>query len=203
MEKVYLSYGCFANIVLSSVEAYDKETLGLIYGYKNRNVTHLTTAIPIQLSGRGKLSVGIKDSKKYCELVETGFSLNLVVMGAYHSHPKGEPVLSEGDSRIIRFKHFFHGLSEKDKLLELVVGIRRRKFRKHSRHAPLKCIRYEIFGKKCQMFCGDIKFGRLNYSYEMVGYWVRPKKNQSKLEITEAYLKIRGPDLRTFMTRHK
>jgi len=198
MKKVCLSYGCFANLVTSCVEVYDKEALGLVCGRITPMRVVLHTSYPFQEVKRWKGKTEIKDIKRYIDSINTIEDLNLEVIGYYHSHPKGVAIPSEEDIRSSIATHYILGLSEEEKLLEILVEINKKKFKKYSRRERL------WFGldepSQSQSIGGDIRFGRSGYRFEIVGYWIGPKylRYHVDRDVTMADLDILESDLKKF-----
>ena len=85
MKVAYVKERAFLAMVLSAIEVYKYETLGLLLGYKGGNEFIVEYAIPYQTSIKGYSWVSPKPkvSERIKELVE---NLPVQVIGDFHSH---------------------------------------------------------------------------------------------------------------------
>lgn len=85
MKVAYIKERAFLAMVLSSIEVYKHETLGLLLGYKGGNEFIVEYAIPFQTSIKGYSWVSPKPtiSERIKELVK---NLPVQVIGDFHSH---------------------------------------------------------------------------------------------------------------------
>jgi len=83
--KVFLKERAFLSIILSVVEVYKKETLGILLGYGGGNEYIIEYAIPFQTAEKGFTWVEPRErmSDRMLKIVEC---LPIDVVGDYHSH---------------------------------------------------------------------------------------------------------------------
>ena len=115
--EIFLSDKAFLSIILSCVEVYKNECLGVLLGFKTRGLIVVEYAIPFQSAKRTPNEV-IPNWRRELKVIEVLPQLiHLEKLGYFHSHPqwghsKGMAKLSEADK---------DSMTEGD--LEVVVAI--------------------------------------------------------------------------------
>jgi proteasome lid subunit RPN8/RPN11 len=103
--EIFLSDKAFLSIILSCVEVYHNECLGVLLGYKTRNRVFVEYAIPFQSAKRSTEEV-IPNWRREAKVIEIlPKMIHLEKLGYYHSHPqdpknrriKGIAELSQAD----------------------------------------------------------------------------------------------------------
>jgi len=101
IKEVHLKERAFLAMILSAVEVYKQETLGLLLGYKGKDIFVVEYAIPYQTAVKGYSWVSPKSraSERMAEILK---SMTIDVIGDFHSHTqwgdfKGEPIPSGED----------------------------------------------------------------------------------------------------------
>ena len=148
--EIYLSEKAFMGIILSTVEVYKNECLGVLLGYKTRGRIIIEYAIPFQTAKRkpSEVEPNWKRELKVLEILPE--LIQLEKLGYFHSHPqwgksKGVARLSEGDE---------DSMTEGE--IELVVAIN-----DAARRTPWK-----ESGKQLTGTLG-------NYRFAMAGFYLR------------------------------
>lgn len=100
--KASMSEEAFLGLVLSAVEVYKKECLGLLLGYRMKDGFLIEYAIPYQTAERGHAVVDINNKYHRRLRGALGALHKWDLIGDFHSHPqygpaKGEVVPSEKD----------------------------------------------------------------------------------------------------------
>ena len=100
--EIFLSDKAFLSIILSSVEVYKKECLGVLLGYRTHGRVIVKYAIPFQTAERtySEVEPNWRREAKVLEILPN--LIQLEKLGYFHSHPqwgrqKGRAELSEGD----------------------------------------------------------------------------------------------------------
>lgn len=119
--KATISEEAFLGLVLSAIEVYKRECLGLLLGYRMDGGFLVEYAIPYQTAERGHNGVGIKDKygRRFREALKALHKWDLV--GDFHSHPqyglaKGNPSPSCDDVQDIREDSLFIIIAINDRL---------------------------------------------------------------------------------------
>lgn len=84
---VQLSESAFLSVVLASIEAYKKESYGLILGHRTARQWRVEYAVAYQTAARGHKTVtphGLRDRRVRACLARLS---DYEVLGAFHSHP--------------------------------------------------------------------------------------------------------------------
>lgn len=122
--QIILSDKAFIGIVLSSIEVYKKECLGILLGIKSQGKIIVEYAVPFQAVAKRTYSEVWPHSKKKNKIEEAIPQLmHLEYVGDFHSHPqfgdkKGFAELSEVDKE-----------SMEDTAIEIVAAINTSKHR--------------------------------------------------------------------------
>lgn len=125
---VHIRHEAFLNMLLSSIETFRRECLGIVFGYaltKTRSHFLVTNAIPLQCV-RVRLNTGVEPSKRSDQRLRELFANSGRVfrrLGEFHSHAewgkyKGLAELSEIDIK---------DMKEAKHSLEFVVAVASRK----------------------------------------------------------------------------
>jgi proteasome lid subunit RPN8/RPN11 len=100
--KVVLSKGAFLGILAASMEAFKKESIGLLFGSRGKESIKIKLAFPPQTAKRfyASAEIGTKAEKRLVKLFEDFAHMKLV--GFFHSHPEygemqGETKMSSTD----------------------------------------------------------------------------------------------------------
>lgn len=108
--RVYLSENAFLDLLLSSVEVYKKECLGLLLGYRLEDRFIVEHVFSLQTASRGHRGVAIrlKDQRKIESIIAKFDKLRII--GDFHSHTqfgsvKGLPVPSPQDIQGMKPEH--------------------------------------------------------------------------------------------------
>jgi len=117
--KVIVSKGAFLGILAASLEAYKKESIGLLFGSRGEKNIIIKLAFPPQTAKRfyASAEIGTKAEKRLVSIFEHFAHMKLV--GFFHSHPEygdtqGETKLSNADIN-----------SLKDEEIAIVIAINR------------------------------------------------------------------------------
>jgi len=194
MKSVVLEAGCFSALVMSAVEVYSKETMGLLIGKHDRRFIRgrltdcvvVQGAYPLQTAWRGFTSVMIGNSRAFRRARRTLSHLGFELLGEYHSHPGTSARLTIDDEDYIRDK-----MSEGDKedlkilekrWLELVVGIMKRNYRRKQTTGWFPKKRPP--GQRTRKIAGVLKTTpQVGYDIEIMGYWI----DLERIAPTEVY----------------
>lgn len=86
IHEVYISETAFHSMILSSVEVYKKECLGILLGYRNPKKTIVEYAVPYQSAERLPRSVRISSGRH--TRIENFLNMmpKLDIIGDFHSH---------------------------------------------------------------------------------------------------------------------
>jgi len=91
--EIFLSDKAFLSIILSCVEVYRKECLGVLLGYNTRGRIFVEYAIPFQSAKRRSDEV-IPNWRRELKVIEIlPKMIHLQKLGYYHSHPEDEEFL--------------------------------------------------------------------------------------------------------------
>jgi proteasome lid subunit RPN8/RPN11 len=162
-KDLFMGVGEFSNILTSCIEVYPRETIGLLAGEITSRRIILKLAYPVQMARRRKSYIILKSEKNFRRTIRILDSLGLEFFGFYHSHPEGKAIPSETDlihsiDQLIEFE-------EKRPLLELIVEIKQKKYRrKHKKD-------FEVWGDD-NIFEGWIKDTFSRFDYKFVGHWI-------------------------------
>lgn len=121
-EDVYIRKEAFANLLLASIETYPKECTGLLFGEELIEPGDVRfdvwSAYQHQLVyDRTKDSV-VENSVAYRRLESSQRKITGgVLLGGFHSHTNGNPILSDGDKEYVKGKKLHK--------IEIVIGIRK------------------------------------------------------------------------------
>ena len=101
---IFVSEEAFMTMVLSSVEVYKRECLGVLLGTKSLGRILVEYAIPLQSSKRGFIEVETDWRRELKVLSVLPKLVHLEKLGYFHSHPqfgdsKGLPQLSDQDKK--------------------------------------------------------------------------------------------------------
>ena len=115
--QIFLSDKAFMNVILSSIEVYQKECLGVLLGYRTQGMIVVEYAIPLQTAQRKYSEVSSNRRREHNVLSVLKELIQFDKLGYYHSHPqygdtKGVARLSEEDKE-----------SMTDGEIELIVAI--------------------------------------------------------------------------------
>jgi proteasome lid subunit RPN8/RPN11 len=174
MKDVYMDFGCFANLLASSIEVYDVETFGFLGGFHTGRRIYIKTSYPMQLAIRRPDEVVFGETKEQIESYNRAKkaldSLGLPIIGVYHSHPRVTGKLSNYD-----IKHAMEevkNLKKKSELpygiekwLEIVVEIKRTKKDKAKKYVA-------TYDDKRRIIGGYLEGRRFDYQYKLLGYWL-------------------------------
>jgi proteasome lid subunit RPN8/RPN11 len=154
--QIILSDRAFVGIVLSSIEVYKKECIGILLGIKSQGRIIVEYAIPLHAVTKRTYSEVVPNLKKELKLKEAIPKLmHLDTIGDFHSHPQF------GD------KKGFAALSDVDKEsmdkteIEIVAAINESK-----RRVDWKIVNGEVAGSIC------------DYNFRLAGFY---KKNNGGL----------------------
>lgn len=156
--QIILSDRAFIGIVLSSIEVYKKECLGVLLGIQSRGRIIVEYAIPLQAVAKRTFSEVVPNWKKELKLKEAIPKLvHLDCVGDFHSHPQfgnktGTAVLSEVDKQ-----------SMEDTAIEIVAAINTSKHR-----SSWKATNGELAGSIC------------NYNIRLAGFYKKTKDGPIK-----------------------
>ncbi len=104
MAKIIIRNPALINMLVSSIEVYKKEALGILLGIKRGKNYHIRYAVNFQKAKRGYESIDIDDrtEKRINSLL--GRVSKYRLMGDFHSHPDGPYKLSLTDKKDMRDK---------------------------------------------------------------------------------------------------
>jgi proteasome lid subunit RPN8/RPN11 len=184
-----MSAGVFSSILTSCIEVYPRETIGLLGGYPTKRRNILVMAYPVQLAKRRRNEVQILNRKNQDRTLRIFKSLGIQFYGFYHSHSNGIAKPSEQDllatvEEILRLK-------KKMSLLEIVIQIHRKKYKRKQR--PNFWISQS--GRGGGAFTGSLIAPRNRYDFIFVGEWVEvapldyevvPNRYQAKMRLIES-----------------
>jgi len=141
----------FISMVVSAVEVYPKECLGVLLGYRAWNSLDKTRraivehAISYQSAERGRKSVEVKEKHEFrCKNMLYKLC-SLEPIGDFHSHPESDTELSIADKRSMRVGN-----------IEIVIAISEKR-----RTTPW---RYDNIRKELSGVFGDYRFDIAAYS---------------------------------------
>ncbi|MBI4162606.1 MAG: Mov34/MPN/PAD-1 family protein [Candidatus Aenigmarchaeota archaeon] len=99
MSKIVIRNPALINMLVSSIEVYKKEALGMLLGVKRGKTYYIRYAINFQKAKRGYESIDIDDrtEKRINSLLTRVSKYRLV--GDFHSHPDGPYKLSLTDKK--------------------------------------------------------------------------------------------------------
>lgn len=158
-------------LIPSAIEIYNRETSGYLIGSNGGDRLKVVSAYQIQTDRKKPTSVE-HGNYSAVDRVE-GFirTVNLNLIGGFHSHPMGPNKLSKSDIKFITEKAEKHSMG---KWLELVLAVRKKEY--DTEHAPSWGIRR--YGRKLGFF---VKTGPYTaYDITLSGFWL--KKNGSGLK---------------------
>ncbi len=96
--KVYISETAFVNIILSAIEVYRKECLGILLGHKvGSNKYIVEYAVPYQSADRRYTEVRLKTMREQRLKKNLKFLTYISEIGDFHSHCNGTIELSNTD----------------------------------------------------------------------------------------------------------
>jgi len=140
MQYVMIDPECFFSMVFSSIEVYNRETIGFLMGnirrriiYKKmENMVACEMAYPLQTAARKPTSVTKGNIRAFERTRALIPSLGLLLVGEYHSHPNMEANLTKDDVDYIkeRMDQIYKSGENliKNYWLELVISIRQRRY---------------------------------------------------------------------------
>lgn len=82
---IYIKERAFLAMILSVVEVYKRETLGLLLGYRGNNKFFVEYAIPFQTAEKG-FSWAEPKAKAFARMTNIIKNMAIDVIGDYHSH---------------------------------------------------------------------------------------------------------------------
>jgi proteasome lid subunit RPN8/RPN11 len=147
--QIILSDKAFVGIVLSSIEVYKKECLGILLGIQSTGRIIVEHAIPLQAIAKRTYSEVVPNWKKELKLKEAIPKLmHLECLGDFHSHPqfgdkKGKAVLSKTDKE-----------SMEDCAIEIIAAINASKHK-----SSWKATNGELTGSIC------------DYNFRLAGFY--------------------------------
>ncbi len=99
MVKIVIRNPALINMLVSSIEVYKKEALGILLGIKRGKNYYIRYAVNFQKAKRGYESIDIDDrtEKRINSLLTRVSKYRLI--GDYHSHPDGPYALSSTDKK--------------------------------------------------------------------------------------------------------
>lgn len=168
--EIRVNYTGVANILVSAIEVYPKETFGFLAGSGNQVVL----ACPVQVARRGKSDVWITDHTSYRRTRDAITSMSDRLFGTYHSHPRlpAEPSDEDLESALTELSMF--PSAESNRFLMVIVGIQRKENPRKSKHRQRKetIVRSSSEGDYigAKAYCG-----RYLYEMRLYGYWVEPE----------------------------
>lgn len=191
---VMIDPGCFFCLVLSSIEVYNKETTGFLMGNfrkrtikgNKKKIVACEVAYPLQTAYRKPSSVSSGNINAFERVRATIPSMNLFLLGEYHSHPFTNATLTKGDIDYIKDRlEQIYGKKEnliKNYWLELVISINKKKYRK-----PHKLgWSWQDYPQKAKC---NVKINPyLGYDLTFGGYWVYVKDGRMRKIETTIYI---------------
>ncbi|MDI6840331.1 MAG: Mov34/MPN/PAD-1 family protein [bacterium] len=121
IEEVHVKERAFLAMLLSCIEVYRHETIGLLLGYEGKNAFIVEYAIPYQTAVKGYSWVAPKSqaSERMVKILE---HMPINVIGDFHSHTqwgdfKGKPIPSGEDIADMEFNkvHIIVAVNDKEK----------------------------------------------------------------------------------------
>ena len=173
---VFMGLGVIANILTSCIEVYPKETIGLLGGYRTSKRNRLVMAYPLQKVSRKKNAVTIMDRKSYRRTLRIMEPMGIEFYGFYHSHPDFVAQPSEHD--ILSSVEEILSLNREHKMLEIIIGIKRKKYKRKQRSDFML---RELSTKGGRVFDGYLIEPRNRFDFQIVGEWV---------EISQLYYEV-------------
>jgi hypothetical protein len=191
---VMIDPDCFYCLVLSTIEVFNRETTGFLMGNyrkrtingEKRNIVACEVAYPLQTAYRNPTSVTKGNERAFERVRATIPSMNLFLLGEYHSHPFTDASLTRDDMDYIKDRlEQIYGKKEnliKNYWLELVISINKKIYKKpHEigwswRDYPQKA--------KCNVKINPY----LGYDLTFGGYWVF--KDNGKIRKTQTTIYI-------------
>jgi proteasome lid subunit RPN8/RPN11 len=191
-KKFIMSKQCFGSILSYAVQCYDKETLGLICGHRERmEIRGKTTdriiadsAHPFLTATRKKDRAGfsILSSKNFSKVILPMVvldSVDMPLIGTFHSHPDSNSKLSDGDvaapciETISKRGMKIINDSGRIGFLKIVIGLREVK-------GKPAVLAYGTHSKQITGFTSD---GELGYEFDISGYvFYHSKKGEHEVE---------------------
>ena len=163
--EIIISERTFTGMVISSIEVYKRECLGVLLGIQSNRKIVVEHAIPLQAVAERTFSMVRANWKKEMKVKEAIPKLmHLDCLGYFHSHPqwgeiKGTAELSQADKE---------SMDAKD--IEIVVAINNKKY-----HKAWKAKNGELFGSIC------------DYSMRLAGFYKRVNGQVKQLDLVCPY----------------
>ncbi|MCD5383596.1 Mov34/MPN/PAD-1 family protein [candidate division WOR-3 bacterium] len=155
---VYIKERAFLAMLLSVVEVYKREALGLLLGYRGENRFFVEYAIPFQTAER-KFSWAAPKAKAITKMTDIIKNMSIDVIGDYHSHteygeekatpiPSGEDIadMQQGNVHII---------------IAVNQGLKRRKWRANTDGTISGTISHYHIRTSAATPIGDYKYKRV------------------------------------------
>jgi proteasome lid subunit RPN8/RPN11 len=194
LNYVMIDPECFYCLVLSSIEVYNKETTGFLMGNyrkrtikkKKRTIVACEVAYSLQTAYRNPTSVTKGNERAFERVRATIPSMNLYLLGEYHSHPYTEASLTKEDMDYIQDRlEQIYGKKEnliKNYWLELVISINKKNY-----STPHKIgWSWRDFTQKAKC---NVKINPyLGYDLTVGGYWVYLKNGSMRKIETTIYI---------------
>jgi proteasome lid subunit RPN8/RPN11 len=194
MSYVIIDPECFFSMVFSSIEVYNRETTGFILGKKRRRSIHrkmetvvaCEIAYPLQTASRKPTSVTKGNIRAFERIRALVPSLNLSLIGEYHSYPYMGATLSKDDIDYIkeRMEQIYETGENliKNHWLELVISIRQR----HYENPHEIGWKWSDYSNKAR--CIVTLNPYIGYDLTFGGYWVHLEDNRIKTDETTIYI---------------
>lgn len=172
--NVYIDPYCLMNSLMpSAIEIYNRETNGFIMGSNGKSSkTRIMSAYPIQTDKKKPTFVYHGNLSAISRLNSLMNSLNVKMLGGFHTHPMGPNRLSRDDVEFINEKIDEHNLKE---WLELLMSVHKRTYT-----TPHKTgMTITEFGSKIRVVMKTSPYD--GYFITLSGFWLKPKGSKSRI----------------------
>lgn len=113
---LYLMEQAFLGLVISSIEVYKKECLGLIVGTRHNGLYVAENAIAFQAAERGTSSASVRGHYHDRIIRFLNEVIHLEPLGYFHSHPGYDVIPSEEDVSVLQDQH-----------INMIVGVNKKR----------------------------------------------------------------------------
>lgn len=194
MDNIIIDPECFFSMVFSSIEVYNRETIGFIMGNMRRRMIHgkmetlvaCEMAYPLQTASRKPTSVtkgNIRAFERTRALIPT---LGLFLVGEYHSHPNTDAVLTKDDIEYIedRMDQLYESNENliENYWLELIISIRQKHYKSKQK------IGWSWSDYKNKARCVVKIDPYLGYDLTIGGFWIYSEDGKIKKTETVIYI---------------